>query len=227
MGASFILPAIGAAANFINQRNANQRYQGVESEALANQANFRNQANSNVQQETNNIASSSPKALANAEVANAVNTLRKNVGGSTGTSSTSPTNFGAPTSATAPVAGASKRYGADTASSGQEVQSYGNTNAANMSAIDSAVNQRKNEALSMQTLQANNDVLNARASLQGFTDQLRARAAGTANPWVSLFANAMGNAGQYFAMNKGSSADTPTYVGQYSGQGSGGNVTSG
>jgi hypothetical protein len=209
MGAAFILPAIGTAMNYFNQRAANSRYNTAEQGAIQNQSAFRNQANTDVLKQINNIATSNPNAAANSEAGSFVNTLRNNVGGATGTTSKSPTNFGAPTSALGPTPGANKRYASDTAAANNEVQSYGNTNANELSAVDTAVNQRKNEALQMQTLGANLNVLNARSALQAFTDQLRAKAAGTVNPWVGATAQAIGGTGNFFANKAGSTPQIP------------------
>jgi hypothetical protein len=188
---AFWIPAVMAMASAggqaLNQSAANKRGQNAEVEAMANQNLLKNAANSDVKQQIKNVATSDPAKLAAAENSQFVNTLRNDVGGSTGTTSKSPTNFGAPTSALGPTPGGSSRYSADTAKAGTEVQSFGNTTASEMSALDSAINMRKNEGLQMQTLSGNLNQLNQQAYQQAFVDQLRYKAASQPNPWVSMF----------------------------------------
>lgn len=186
------IAAVSAIGQGVNQQNATKRSNNAEVQALANQQGFKNQANSLVNQQTRNIATSDPNALKNQEESAMVNTLRQNVGGSTGTASKSPTNFGAPTSALGPTPSGSSRYNADKAAAGTQVQNYGNTIAGQESALDSAIRQRQNEGLQMQTLGANLNTLNAQSMAQGFVDQLRAKAAGTTNPWVTMFTQGLG-----------------------------------
>ena len=186
------MAAVSAIGQGVNQQNATKRSNNAEVQALTNQQGFKNQANSLVNQQTRNIATSDPNALKNQEESAMVNTLRQNVGGSTGTASKSPTNFGAPTSALGPTPSGSSRYSADKAAAGTQVQNYGNTIAGQESALDSAIRQRQNEGLQMQTLGANLNNINAQSMAQGFVDQLRAKAAGTVNPWVSMFTQGLG-----------------------------------
>ena len=124
------IAAVSAIGQGVNQQNATKRSNNAEVQALTNQNQFKNQANSLVNQQTRNIATSDPNALKNQEESAMVNTLRQNVGGSTGTASKSPTNFGAPTSALGPTPSGSSRYNADKAAAGTQVQNYGNTIAA-------------------------------------------------------------------------------------------------
>ena len=198
MGAAFILPAIGTAMNYFNQRNANERAQKVNLSDEALQNTYRTQALGDVNAQANKIATSNPQAAAAQEGGGFVANLRANQA-KEATGGTSPTNFGTPTSALGPTPGANKRYGADTANAASQVQSYGNTNAGEMSAIDTAVNQRKNEALAMQTLGTNLNLLNQKSYQQSFVDRLRAAAVGTPSPWISAAAQAIGGSGQFFA----------------------------
>jgi hypothetical protein len=172
--------------------NANKRSQNAEAQSIADQGQFREQANSQVNDLTKQIAQNSPQQIANQETSNFVNTLRKNeVGSATpGATSNSPdTNFGDPVSAMPPAAGASSRYKTDTANAQRQTQQYGNDYATEIGNIDAAVRQRQNEGLAMQTVGTNLNTLGAESYTKNFVDQLRAQTAGQANPWVGLFSN--------------------------------------
>ena len=172
------IAAVSAGANYANQSAANKRGQSAEQLALQNQNNFRNNANNLVKQQTQQIATSDPTQLARTEESQFVNNLRKNEAGSAagGPTNTNTNTFGQPVSALSSVPGASKRYNAGTKASQNEVQQYGDTEAGEESAVDAAINQRKNEQLGMQTLQTNLNTINMNSKLQGFVDQLRAHA---------------------------------------------------
>jgi hypothetical protein len=184
-----VLAAAGTGAQAINASNANKRQQNATVQGIDNQATIRGQAMRDVNAQTRNIAQSNPNAIANKETGDFVNTLRQNVGGATGTSSKSPSNFGAPTSALGPTPGASSRYNADSATAAAQTENYGTTQAGEVGAVDSAINQRKNESTQMQTLSTNLNLLNAQSARQSFVDSMRASAAGEQSPWVSLFSN--------------------------------------
>ncbi len=211
---AFWIPAAIAlasgAAQGVNQMQANKRGQNAEVQALSNQNTLRNQANNLVKQQTQNITTSNPQALANKEESQFVNNLRTNEAGSAagGSTSTNANTFGQPVSALAPVPGGSKQYKSGTAASQKETQQYGTNEAGEMSAIDAAVNQRKNEQLGMQTLQTNLNQLGAQSQMQNFVDQLRARTAATPNPWVNMFAQGAGSLAGGLAKN-GWFAPTP------------------
>jgi len=206
-----------AGGQALNQSAANQRGQNAEVQAMDQQNLLKNQANSDVKQQIQNIATSNPGKLANAENSQFVSTLRKNVGGTTGTTSTNPTNFGAPTSALGPTPGGSSRFKSDAANAGTEVQQFGNTNAGEMSALDSAINMRKNEGLQMQTLSGNLNQLNQQAYQQAFVDQLREKAAAQTNPWVSMFTGGLGLAANGMSKNGWfSPSSVPNVTSQYS-----------
>lgn len=196
-----VLTAVSAAGNAINQSNANKRGQNAQVVAQDNANMFRNQGNNLVKQQTNSIAASNPQADAAKETGSFVNTLRNNVGGNTGTTSTNPTNFGAPTSALGPTPGANKRFNADSASAANQTQSFGNTVAGETSAVDAAIRQRQNEGLQMQTLGTNLNGLNQQAYSQAFVDQLRAQAAQVQSPWVNIFSKGVGALGSAGAAN--------------------------
>ena len=185
--------------------NANKRAQNATAESIANQGLFRDQANSQVKNLTQQISQNNPQQLAAKETGDFVANLRKNSAGSAQPGASS---------ALAPAAGANSRYGKDTAASRAQTEAYGDTNAGEMSAIDSAVRQRQNEGLAMQTLGTNLNTIGANSYTKGFVDQLRTQAAGTANPWVSLFSNILGKGSQAYAKNGwggGSPGGTPTY----------------
>jgi hypothetical protein len=225
------ISAIGAIGGGINQMNATKRAQNAEVGAIDDQNQYRQEANDQVKNLTQQIATNNPQQIANQEQSQFVNTLRKNQAGSAagGSTSTNPTNFGQPVSALAPAAGASSRYKSDAASSQKQTQQYGNDYAGEMSAIDAAVRQRQNEGLALNTLGTNLNVLGAESYTKNFADQLRAQAASQTNPYASLFASMLQKGAGAYAKNPGSSSDPSTLYSQYSpgGSGSGGNVISG
>jgi hypothetical protein len=187
-----VIAAVGAAGQGVNQLQAQKRGQNAEAQSIADQDQFREQANSQVKNLTQQIAQNSPQQIANQETSNFVNTLRKNEAGSAtpgATSNTPDTNFGAPVSAMPPAAGASSRYKTDTANAQTQTQQYGNDYATEIGNIDAAVRQRQNEGLAMNTLGTNLNTLGAESYTKNFVDQLRAQTAGQANPWVGLFSN--------------------------------------
>lgn len=231
------IAAIGTGAQAVNQSQANKRASNTEAEAIANQAQYRQQANDQVKNLTQQISQNSPQQIANKETSDFVNTLRKNAAGSAqpgATSSTPDTNFGAPVSALPPAAGASSRYKSDTASSQKQTQQYGTDMASEMGNIDAAVRQRQNEGLTMQTLGTNLNTLGAESYTKNFVDQLRSQAAGQANPWVGLFSNMLQKGAGAYAQNP-DMFKTPTpqlnsslySPGSMYNPGSGGNVMSG
>ena len=210
-----VIAAAGTAGNAINQSNATKRANNATVQGMDNQAQIRNQAMSQVNKQTMDLAHSNPQSLAQNETSNFVNTLRKNVGGTTGTTSTSPATFGAPTSSLSPTPSGSSRYKSDATAAAGQTESYGNTNASDVSAIDSALNQRKGEALNMQTLGTNLNLLSAKSQSQQFVDKMRATAEGQPSPWVSLFSNLTGGIGQSMAKNGWftKKSGTPNYLG--------------
>jgi hypothetical protein len=189
-----VIAAVGAAGQGVNQMNANKRQQNSEVQSIANQAQLREGANSQVKNLTQQIAQNNPQQLAGKETADFVNTLRKNSAGSAAPGASS---------ALAPAVGANSRYNADTATAQKGVQDYGDTNAKEMSAIDSAVTQRRNEALAQQTLGTNLNTIGAESQGQNFVDQLRTQTAGQQNPWVSLFSNMLQKGAGAYASNVG------------------------
>jgi hypothetical protein len=205
--------ALGAAGQGVNQMNANKRASNAQVQAIDDQQQYRTQANDQVKNLTQQIATNSPQQIANNETSQFVNTLRKNAAGSAAPNATGAagdTNFGAPVSAMPPAAGASSRYKSDTAKAQQQTQQYGNTYAGEIGQIDAAVRQRQNEGLAQNTLGTNLNMLGAQSYTKNFVDQLRSQAAGQANPWVGLFSNMLQKGAGAYAMNAGPQwAETP------------------
>ena len=232
-----VLAAVSAGGNYINQTNANNRKNTAEIQAIGDQDQIREKANSQVKNLTQQIAQNNPQQLQAQEEGDFVNTLRKNQAGSAAPNAESggaPTNFGAPVSALGATAGASGRYKAGTAASQAEVQNYGNTNAEEESAVDAAVRQRQNEGLALNTLGTNLNGLQAQSYTKNFVDQLRANAQGQTNPWGSMFSTLLSSGANAYSKDPTmfNSAPPPTYYSQYSpgsggAGGSGGNVISG
>jgi hypothetical protein len=201
------IAAVGAAGQGVNQMQAQKRASNAEVQAIDNQQQYREQANSQVKNLTQQIAQNSPQKIAQQETGDFVNTLRKNAAGSAqpGATSTAPndTNFGAPVSAMPPAAGASSRYKTDAANAQKETQQYGTDYASEIGNIDAAVRQRQNEGLALNTLGTNLNTLGAESYTKNFVDQLRAQTAGQSNPWVGLFSNMLQNGAKAYATNAG------------------------
>ncbi len=195
MGPAIPLVA-GMAINYFNNKNASDKAQNIEGGAAGTQQGYRTAALSDVNQQAKNIANSNP----NTSVENGKFVAALRAGNTTGTNG--------PTSALGPVAGANKRFGSDVASGNAATSNYGGTQAGEMSAIDSAVTQRKNEALQMNALGTMLSGINQQAYQQNFVDQLRAKSAGTPNPWLSLVSKGLMTGAQGMAMN-GAGANNP------------------
>ena len=210
-----VVAALGAGANAVNTSNANKRSQNSEVQALNDQQQYREQANSQIKNLTQQIAQNDPQKIAAQETGNFVNTLRKNAAGSAAPGATgagsADTNFGAPVSAMPPAAGASSRYKSDSANAQTQVQNYGQTYANEIGNIDAAVRQRQNEGLAMQTAGTNLNTLGAESYTKNFVDQLRAQTAGQTNPWVSLFSNMLQKGAGAYAQNAGGTPPPSTY----------------
>jgi hypothetical protein len=216
-----LISAVGSAGAAVNQSNANSRAQNTEVQSIDDQQQIRQQANDQVKNLTQQIATNSPQQIANQETSQFVNTLRKNQAGSAApnaSSSAPDTNFGAPVSAMPPAAGASSRYKTDAANAQQQTQAYGNSYATEVGNIDAAVRQRQNEGLALNTLGTNLNTLGAESYTKNFVDQLRAQSAGQSNPWVGLFSNMLQKGASAYASNYGGPSSTPiSLTSQYSG----------
>src|ERR1700675_166375 len=138
------IAALGTGAQAVNENQAKSRQNAAEVQAIGTQQQYRDQANSGVKNLIGQIDKNNPNQIAAKETGDFVNTLRQNQGGKDA--------GGAPTSALAPVGGANTRYNSDVANSKSQVQQYGDTNAKQMSAVDSAIRQRQNEGLAQQSL---------------------------------------------------------------------------
>ena len=199
-----VLAAVSAGGQAVNQSNANSRAQNAEVQNIDQQQQYRQQANDQVKNLTQQINTNSPQQLASKEESQFVNTLRNAQAGTAagGASNTNSNTFGQPVSALPQnVSGASKSYQNAANASQKETQQYGNTEAGQMSAIDSAVRQRQNEGLAMQTLGTNLNLLGGQSQMSNWVNQLRAQTAGQPSPWASLFSNILGQGAQSMAKN--------------------------
>src|SRR6202453_2435810 len=199
-----VLAAVSAGGQAVNSANANSRAQNAEIQGIQQQQQYRQQANDQVKALTQQISTNNPQQLANTEESQFVNTLRKNEAGSAagGSTGTNANTFGQPVSALPQnITGASKQYQQSSAGAQKEAQQYGNTEAGEMSAIDSAVRQRQNEGLAMQTLGTNLNLLGANSASTNFVNQLRAQTAGQQSPWGSLFSGILGGVANSAAKN--------------------------
>lgn len=204
------LAAVSGGAQYANASAATSRANNAETQSIIDQQQYRDKALSGVQQLTRQIATNSPNQLKNQATTSFVNTLRNNAAGATQGGNTAPdsTNFGQSVSALPPSVVGSQQYKQGTANSQQQVEQYGNTNAGEMASVDAAVRQRQGEGLAMQTLGGNLNTLGEESYTKNFVDQLRAKTAGQANPWVNLFSNMAGNLASYGSKNWGAPATT-------------------
>lgn len=202
------LATASGGAQYENANAATSRANNAEAQTIADQTQFRNNANSAVKQLTSKIASNSPQQLQDQATSAFVGNLRRNAAGSTQGGNTAPdsTTFGASESALAPGVVGSSRYKQGNAASQQQVEQYGNTNASEMAATDAAVRQRQGEGLAMQTLGTGLNTIGVESQTKSFVDQLRAQAAGQQNPWVGLFSSMAGNLANYGSKNWGAPA---------------------
>lgn len=201
------LAALSGGAQYANQRQANSRENAAETQNIIDQQHLQDNANSQVNALTKQIQQNSPAQIAAQATGDYVAKLRQNAAGSTqgGSTTGSPTTYGASTSALAPSVVGGSRYQADKGTSQQQVEDYGNQYAGEMGDLDAAVRQRQNEGLSMNTLATNLNTLNQQSWGKNFVNQLRAQAAGNANPWVSLFAGALGAGARNYTPNPSAS----------------------
>jgi hypothetical protein len=205
------LAALSGGAQYANQRQATSRANAAETQNIIDQQQLQNQAGSQIKQLTQQINQNSPAQLQAQATGDYVSELRKNAAGSTqgGSTTGSPTTYGASTSALAPNVAGSSRYQADQGTSQQQVENYGNQYAGELGALDAATRQRQNEGLAMSTLATNLNTLNQASWGRNFVNQLRSQAAGTANPWVSLFAGMLGAGAKNYTPNPGGTGAVP------------------
>lgn len=210
------IAAVGSGAQYVNQKQANQRQNDAEITGIQHQQALEDQARNETSQLTQQIARNTPTQIANKATGDYVASLRKNAAGSTqgGSTTGGAQTFGQSTSALAPASGASSRYNDAAASSQKEVADYGNNYAKEMGQLDAATRQRQNEGLAMQTLGTNFNTLGAQSYTQNFVDQLRSQAAGQTNPWVALMGNLLKNGANAYAMNAGGGVSSYAKLGK-------------
>lgn len=178
-----VLSAVSAGTNYVNTKNAQGRQDQATIEGIKDQQDLQGKGVAAAKALTDKLARSNPNAIAAKSTGDYVNQLRRNSAGIATPNASS---------ALAPVAGASKRYSADSVKAQQAVEQYGDTTAAQLGQLDSAVRQRQNEGLDMQDLGTQLNTLGAQSATRGFVDQLRAATAGQPNPWASLGASLVG-----------------------------------
>lgn len=198
-----LVAALGTGAQAVNTSQANSRQQAGEVQAIQDQQALQTKAAGQVSALTQQIKANTPQQIAAQATGSYVDQLRRNAAGAAqpGANSGGTQTGGASTSSLAPAIGASARYNAGKAASQGQVQQYGDTYADEMGQIDAAVRQRQNEGLSMGTLASNLNLEGAQSYATNFVDQLRAQAAGTANPWVSLLSGLLQNGAKAYASN--------------------------
>jgi len=175
------IAAVSSGAQYANQRQAQKRQEAVQIENIRDQEQMRQKAAGQARALTEQIGKNTPDQLEAKSTGEYVNQLRKNAGGKD-------------TSTSGATAGASSRFQSDSARAEGEASDEANQYAGTLSKIDSAVRQRQNEGQAMNTLSTNLSTIGAESWARNFVNQLRAQAAGVANPWVSLVAG-MANAG--------------------------------
>lgn len=188
-----VIAAVSSGAQYANQRQAQKRQEAVQIENIRDQEQLRQKAASQARALTEQIGRNKPDQLEAKSTGEYVQQLRKNAGGK------DTSVFGA-------TAGASSRFQADSSRTKGEAASEAGEYAGTLSKIDAAVRQRQNEGQAMNTLSTNLSTIGAESWARNFVNQLRAQAAGVANPWVALGAG-MINAG---AKNYYPSGKTPT-----------------
>lgn len=213
------LAAAGTGVQYANTESANKRAQAGETQSIINQQNLQNKGSGAVNRVTQQIAASSPQALADKATGQYVDVLRKNAAGTqTGRGNNASILFGQPTSSLPANIKGGSRYNEGTANSQAETQSFGNQLAGEMGQIDAATRQRQNEGLAQTGLGTDLNLLNAHSYTQGFVDKLRTSAAGQSNPWITLLGSALSGAGNTLSKNAGGS--TPTAAPNIYGDGS-------
>lgn len=208
-----LLAAAGTGASYVNTQGANQRAQSSEAQSIADKEALQHQGAGDVSRLTSQIAADTPTQIANKATGQYVDVLRKNAAGTqTGTGNTSPILFGQPTSSLPSNIKSSSRYGADTANSQAQTESFGNQLAGEMGQIDAATRQRQNEGLAQQTTGADLGLLGANSYTKNFVDQLRTSTAGQQSPWLTLLSGVAGGAANTLSKNMGGVKTPPSLV---------------
>jgi len=218
-----VVSAIGAGAGAVNQRNAANRQDVAEANAIRNQSQIASEGVQQARRLTSQIAADNPQAIASKATGDYVSQLRRNAAGSTqgGPTTGGTQTSGQSTSSLAPNLKGSSRYNAGTAASQKEVQDYGDTYASEMGNLDAATRMRQNEGLAMGSLATNLNTLAGKSYGQSFVDQLRAQTVGQQNPWVSLFGNMLQRGANAYSMNYTPTNPNPWVSGK-TGPGTGG-----
>ena len=205
--------ALGSTAEAVNQRNANNKAQGVETQNILQQQDLENTAANGAKNLTKAIANSSPAALANKSEGQFVQTLRNNEAGAsnTGSNTTSDNNlFGQSVSALPTSTVGSSRFKQGNAAAQTEVGQYGTDLANSMANINAPVLQRQQEGQGMQSYATGLNLLNGQSQSENFVNQLRAEAAGQANPYVSAVSGLLTKGASAYAKNTPWQSSTQT-----------------
>jgi len=198
-----VLAAVGTGTEYVNQKQAANRQDAAEAQSIMDQQALQQKATARAGQEVKSIEQSNPNAIQSQATGQYVNQLRRNAAGSARPGKSS---------ALAPASGASGRYAADTAAGQAATSNFGDELASTMAGIDAPVRQRQNEALGMQDLQTDLNTTNAQSYATNFIDQLKAQAAGQANPWVSLFGSLLKNGALAYASSAGGAGKGLTHT---------------
>ena len=203
------LAALGTGASAYNASAANSRAQGQEVQGIEQQNALRQQAAGQVNKTIQQVAQSNPQALQAKATGDYINQLRTNA------AATDPGLSG-----TSNTPGGSSRFKGDVSAANTSTANYGNDLASQLAATSSAVRQRQQEGLNMNTLQTNLGLIGAQSGQNSFLTQLRAAAAGQQNPWIGMGASLATNAGNFLSKNPqyfnsktptvGSFADNPS-----------------
>jgi hypothetical protein len=206
-----VLSAVGTGAEAVNQRNANNRAQGVETQNIIQQQQLENEANVGAKNLTRQIANSSPAAVANKQEGAFVQNLRQNEAGASAGGSTTNDNdlFGQSTSGLPSSTVGSSRFKQDNATAQTQVNQYGSDLAKTMSNINAPVIQRQEEGLGMQDYATGLNLLQGQSQGENFVNQLRAEAAGQANPYVSAIAGMFTKGANAYSKNTPFPGSTP------------------
>ncbi len=191
-----VIGAIGAGAQAVNTRNANNAQDESETQAIIDQQKLQSAGAGAANKLTRQVQADNPTQLAAKSTGDFVQALRKNA-------SAQALDQGGSTSSLSPVAGANPRYASSVSAADKAVQDYGNTYAGEMGNIDAAIRQRQNEGNAMGTLSTTLNGLNAQSNATNFVDQLRSQVAGQQSPWVSLFSSLLQNGAKAYATNSG------------------------
>lgn len=189
-----LVSAVGTAAQAVNTRNANNRQDAAETQALLDQQKLQSAGAGAASKLTRQVQADSPTQIAAKSTGDYVAALRKNA-------AAQALAGGGPVSSLSSVSAADPRYGDAVAAGTKSTQSYGNTYAGEMGNIDAAIRQRQNEGNAMGTVGTVINGLNAQSNSTNYVDQLRAQVAGQTSPLLSLFSGVLKNGANAYALN--------------------------